>query len=99
MSALGGASPYPGGSVASTYYIPMHSSVASGSKSISSFDAIPQGGSASAPGCITSKLGGPSYDRPNGSGNGIAALSHAVDPNPANNTWRSEERRVGKEGA
>jgi hypothetical protein len=89
MNALGGASPYPGGTAASTYYIPIHSSAATGSKSISSFDAIPQGGSASAPGCVTSKLGGPSFDRPNGSGNGIAALSHAVDPNPANNTWQA----------
>jgi hypothetical protein len=67
----------------------MHSDAGSGSRSLSSFDAIPQGGSASAPGCITTKLGGPSYDRPNGSGNGIAALSHAVDPNPANNTWQA----------
>jgi hypothetical protein len=89
MNAFGGASPYPGGTAPSTYYIPIHSSAASGSKSISSFDAIPQGGSSSAPGCITTKLGGPSFDRPNGSGNGIAALSHAVDPNPANNTWQA----------
>jgi hypothetical protein len=90
LNALGGASPYPGpGGTNSTYYLPIHSSVASGSKSLSSFDAIPQGGSASAPGCITSKLGGPSYDRPNGSSNGIAALSHAVDPTPANNVWQA----------
>jgi hypothetical protein len=89
MNAFGGASPYPGGSATSTYYIPLHSSAASGSKSVSSFDAIPQGGTASAPGCITTKLGGPSFDRPNGSGNGIAALSHAVDPNAANNTWEA----------
>src|SRR5262249_35702391 len=68
---------------------PIHSDSGSGLKTMSSFDAIPPGGSASAPGCITSKLGGPSYDRPNGSGNGIAALSHAVDPNPANNTWQA----------
>jgi hypothetical protein len=67
MNALGGASPYPGSSNPSTYYLPIHSDAGSGSKSISSFDAIPQGGSASAPGCITSRLGGPSYDRPNGS--------------------------------
>jgi hypothetical protein len=89
MNAFGGASPYPGGTAASTYYIPIHSSAATGSKSISSFDAIPQGGSSAAPGCITTKLGGPSFDRPNGSGNGIAALSHAVDPNPASNTWQA----------
>jgi hypothetical protein len=89
MNALSGASPYPGGTQASTYYIPMHSSAATGSKSISSFDAIPQGGSASAPGCVTTKLGGASFDRPNGSSNGSSALSHAVDPNAANNTWQA----------
>jgi hypothetical protein len=91
MDALAGAEPYPGCDLTggSDYYVPLHSSVATGSKTISSFDAIPCGGSSAAPGCISTKLGGPSFDRPNGSGNGIAALSHAVDPTPANNTWQA----------
>ncbi len=91
VDALAGTSPYPGCDLTggSDYYVPLHSSTATGSKTLSSFDAIPCGGSSAAPGCITSKLGGPSFDRPNGSGNGIAALSHAVDPNPANNTWQA----------
>jgi hypothetical protein len=89
MDGLTGTEPYPGCDTTggSDYYAGLHSDAASGGKSISSWDAIPCGGSASAPGCISTKLGGPSFDRPNGSSNGIAALSHAVDPTPANNTW------------
>lgn len=41
---------------------------------LASFDAVPFGGSPSAPGCITTRLGGPSLDRPNGSSNGVQAL-------------------------
>jgi hypothetical protein len=91
MDGLTGTEPYPGCDLTggSDYYTGLHSDIASGSKSIASWDAIPCGGSASAPGCITTKLGGPSFDRPNGSSNGIAALSHAVDPVPANNTWQA----------
>lgn len=81
MNAMSGAAPYPGtpSSSGTVYYIPLHSSSGSGNKTVSSFDAIPQGGSASAPGCITTKLGGSSYDRPNGSSNGIHALSRAIN--------------------
>lgn len=81
MDALSGAEPYPGGTtaLAPIYYVPIHSSAASGAKVLSSFDAVPQGGSSAAPGCITTKLGGPSLDRADGSGNGIAALSHSLD--------------------
>jgi hypothetical protein len=89
FDALSGAEPYPPytGAINPYQYTPLHSTAASGNKTISSFDAIPAGGSASAPGCITTKLGGTNYDRPNGSGSGIHALSHAVDTTPANNTW------------
>jgi hypothetical protein len=78
MNAYSGAAPYPPNSVVN-YGVPLHSSAGSGNKTLSSFDAVPQGGSATAPGCITTKLGGPSFDRPNGSSNGIAALSHSID--------------------
>ena len=82
LNAFAGASPYPPytqPSPANIYYTPLHSSLASGQKTISSFDAVPQGGGSSAPGCITTKLGGPSFDRPDGSGNGITALRRALD--------------------
>jgi len=78
FDAYSGAEPYPP-SAATVYSVPLNSSAASNHKTISSFDAVPAGGSASAPGCITPKLGAGAMDRPNGSGNGIAALSHAID--------------------
>jgi len=88
FNALSGAEPYPP-STATVYSVPLHSSSTSRNKTVSSFDAIPAGGTASAPGCIATKLGGPSFDRPNGSGNGIAALSHAIDGTPWNATTGS----------
>jgi hypothetical protein len=78
FNAYSGAEPYPPSS-ATVYSVPLHSSAASNNKTVTSWDAIPAGGSAAAPGCITPKLGTAAMDRPNGSGNGIAALSHAVD--------------------
>ena len=88
LNSFAGASPYPPynqASPANIYYLPLHSSLASGQKAISSFDAVPQGGGSAAPGCITTKLGGPSFDRPDGSGNGITALRRALDSQP----WRN----------
>jgi hypothetical protein len=64
---------YTGANNAKTYAA-MHSDSPSGGVQVASFDAIPLGGSTAAPGCITSKLGGPAFDRPDGSGNGRAAL-------------------------
>jgi hypothetical protein len=78
FDAYSGANPYPASS-ATQYYTPLHGSAASGNKTVSSWDAVPAGGSASAPGCIVAKFGGGSFDRPNGSGNGITALSHSID--------------------
>ena len=78
MNALSGAAPYPPPSgVAATFYTPIHSSTASGSKTVTSWDAVdPATGAA---GCITPKLGAPQIDRPNGSGQGHIALSRAID--------------------
>jgi hypothetical protein len=91
FDAFNGAEPYPpftGASPSNPYaYTPLHSSAASGNKAIASFDAIPAGGTAASPGCIIAKLGGTNFDRPNGSSNGIHALSHAIDTNTANNSW------------
>jgi hypothetical protein len=58
-------------------YTPLHSSSASGYKQIISFDAIsPVTGGLD---CIATKQGGPSFDRPNGSTSGKAALSRELD--------------------
>jgi hypothetical protein len=82
MDALSGAAPWPGASNAATaapkFFTPITSSQASSFKQVISWDAIPFGGSASNPGCITPKLNAPSMDRPNGSSNGITALRAAI---------------------
>jgi hypothetical protein len=77
-AALGGASVAPPSS-ATIFYTPLHSSAATNNKIIDSFDADPAGGSTTAPGCVTTKLGGPSFDRPNSTTAGIAALLAAVN--------------------
>jgi hypothetical protein len=78
--ALGGVAPTPGSGASNIqYYSPLFSSAASGSKSIASFDASPEPGTTTAPGCITTKVGGPSFDRPNSSTAGITALLDAIN--------------------
>ncbi|MGD0381471.1 MAG: hypothetical protein ABSC30_15965 [Acidimicrobiales bacterium] len=77
FDAYTGASPPPGlsgNTQATTFYTPLHSSDATDDFTIQSFDASPFGGTTTAPGCITTKTGGPSFDRPNSTTNGIAAL-------------------------
>jgi hypothetical protein len=68
-----GANPYPPSGNAK-FYVPLHSDAAGGNAQVASFDAIPAGGTTFTPGCITTKLGGPRFDRPDGSGNGRLAL-------------------------
>ncbi len=58
-------------------YTPVQSSSASGNRQLISWDAVPPAGVTDA--CITPKVGGPSFTRPNGSGKGKIALSRAVD--------------------
>lgn len=58
-------------------YTPIQSSSASGYRQVISFDAVPPAGVADA--CITPKVGGPTFARPNGSGAGKNALSRAQD--------------------
>lgn len=77
-AALGGSSPAPP-SAATQFFTPLHSSSATNNKVISSFDADPAGGSTTNPGCVTTKLGGPSFDRPNSTTAGIAALLAAIN--------------------
>jgi hypothetical protein len=77
VAALSGASPAPP-SATVNWYTPLHSSSATNNKTIVSFDANPAGGTTSNPGCITTKLGGPSFDRPGSTTSGLAALLAAV---------------------
>jgi hypothetical protein len=74
FDAFAGAEPYLPPTYTNSQAL--FSSVASGSKGISSWDAVPVG--QTTPGCIITKLGGGSFDRPNGSSNGIAALRAAI---------------------
>ena len=81
FDAYTGASPPPGlsgNTQASTFYTPLHSSDATDDFTIQSFDASPFGGTTTSPGCITTKTGGPSFDRPNSTTNGITALFDAA---------------------
>lgn len=73
FDAYTGANPYPP-SAAAKFYVPLHSGTTGNNSQVSSFDAIPAGGSTAAPGCITTKIGGPTFDRPDGSGAGRNAL-------------------------
>jgi hypothetical protein len=60
------------------FFTPITSSSATDDEVIDSYDAFPAGGSTLNPGCITTKFGGPSFDRPNSSTAGITALFDAV---------------------
>jgi len=77
-AGLSGASPAPP-ATNTNFYLPIHSSAATNNKTIDSFDASPAGGTTVNPGCITTKLGGPSFDRPNSTTAGIGALLAAVN--------------------
>ncbi len=77
-AGLSGASPAPPATT-THFYLPLASSGATNSKTIDSFDASPAGGTTVNPGCITTKLGGPSFDRPNSTTAGIGALLAAVN--------------------
>jgi hypothetical protein len=61
------------------FFLPIHSGGGSDNTTIESFDAFPSGGSTLTPGCITTKTGGPAFDRPNSTTNGITALSDEVN--------------------
>ncbi|MEI8238379.1 MAG: hypothetical protein WCI22_03080 [Actinomycetota bacterium] len=58
-------------------YAPLHSTSASGSRQLISFDAFNPTNVSDV--CMTAKLGGPTFLRPNGSGAGQKALSRAQD--------------------
>ena len=79
--AYNGASPAPGNSSAqpTIFYTPLHSSDATDDVTVQSFDAFPFGGTTVTPGCITTKAGGPSFDRPNSTTAGLAALDDSIN--------------------
>ena len=60
------------GRIGNSFFTPIISSTGTGATQVVSFDAT---GSA----CITPKVGFGAYDRPNGSTNGVRALSRAID--------------------
>lgn len=90
FDAYNGASPTPGDPGGTgqpvNFYIPLHSSDGTSDFTIQSFDADPPGGTTLVPGCITTKTGGPSFDRPNSTTNGITALSDSLNNTPFNDT-------------
>jgi ABC-type phosphate transport system substrate-binding protein len=68
------------------WFTPLHSSAADLNTTIVSFDAYPQGGTTTNPGCITTETGGPSFDRPNSTTAGLAALYDEVEGTGFENT-------------
>jgi hypothetical protein len=71
---------FAGANVAGTYVAPLQSSAATGAKQIVSWDAFPPGAAdPSAASCIQTKVGSPTILRPNGSSNGLRALSAAYN--------------------
>ena len=88
FAGLSGASPAPPSSTVN-WYPPIHSSSATNNRTIDSFDANPAGGTTSNPGCITTKLGGPSFDRPGSTTAGLAALLASVTGSGWQNTAAS----------
>ncbi len=73
-AGLAGVSPAPPYTGTPNYFTPLHTDAADGSRTISSFDANPFGGTTVSPGGIATKLGGPTFDRPNSTTAGLAAL-------------------------
>ncbi len=87
FDALSGAS--APNSANTNFYTPLSAGAAENNTTISSFDAFPTGGSTVNPGCITTKTGGPSFDRPNSTTAGIAALNAEIDGDGFENTSAS----------
>jgi hypothetical protein len=87
FDAIAGVAPTPGsGATNIKYYAPLTSSVATGAKTIASYDASPEPGTTVTPGCITTRTGGPSFDRPNSTTAGITALLAAIN---GGNSWEN----------
>lgn len=71
---------FAGATVLGTYVPPLQTSAATGQKQIVSWDAFAPGAAdPTVVNCITTKTGAPQIQRPNGSGNGVRALSAAFN--------------------
>jgi hypothetical protein len=89
FAGLSGESPQPPTTQTVTSFPALSSSAATNNLTIASFDANPAGGTTTNPGCIISKVGGPSFDRPNSTTAGIAALLAATNGSGFENTSAS----------
>jgi hypothetical protein len=89
VAGLSGESPQPPTTQAVNFFAQLHSSAATNNATIASFDANPSGGTTLNPGCIITKVGGPSFDRPNSTTAGIAALNAEIDGDGFENTSAS----------
>lgn len=78
-AGLSGQSPEPPTTQTVHTFPVLQSSAATNNLTIASFDANPVGGTTTNPGCIITKVGGPSFDRPNSTTAGISALLAAVN--------------------
>jgi hypothetical protein len=101
MNAESGEEPtagIPGSTQAPAYYTPL-ADPTTGDR-IYSFDAEDPYNSSSTTsvGCITTKIGGPAFDRPNGSTNGRKALSDALVSSPAVTPWFEAGPPAGCDG-
>jgi hypothetical protein len=77
-----GAQPTGVANLPTAFYTPLHSSAATGSLTPTSFDALnPHLPFANPPtgDFVTTKINGPTFDRPNGSGDGRTALADAIN--------------------
>lgn len=67
------------GTATTQFFTPLTAGASANNITIQSFDASPQGGTTTAPGSITTVVGGPTFDRPNSSTAGIAALQDSIN--------------------
>jgi len=67
------------GTATTQFFTPISAGAAANNITIQSFDASPQGGTTTAPGSITTVVGGPTFDRPNSSTAGIQALQDSLN--------------------
>jgi hypothetical protein len=67
------------GTATTQFFTPLSAGASANNITIQSFDASPQGGTTTAPGSITTVVGGPTFDRPNSSTAGIQALQDSIN--------------------
>jgi hypothetical protein len=73
-------------STTTNFYTPLHTASTDDNRVVQSYDAFPEGGSTLNPGCITTTAAGNTFDRPNSSTAGIAALNAEI---AGGNSWEN----------